>query len=247
MAKAAKRARKTAGEKDKKATGTKGPQVAKPARTKVQLPPAPAAPGTAKGEKKKRVGPQADLQRAENALDRAIEAYAEQYAHPSNEFVDFRELYARAEKLQGVYRKKAFSKSSRDLSYDWVDFAKQAKQLEEDILQVVIDDLKERADAMVWTGSLDPNNAEDKAAAQEAYEEADDFPHLRGKIFGWSRLVNKKLPALGCSNPDDEPRGGRQQGGKRGGRRSAPTKLLQRETTRVVSLSGGFLILKITY
>lgn len=185
------------------------------------LPPPPPAPGTTKTAQKKRTGPQADLQRAEIALARATEVYTRQAEHPGNtDLVDFRPLYERLVKLDQVHREKGFSKSTRDLAYDWAGFCKDARQLENDIQQAVIDALKAKADRMAWTGNFDPQSEADVAALQEAYDEADEKEHLPGKIWGWAWLVNKKLPAHGCVDPNEQTRGGRQSGGnRRGGRR----------------------------
>lgn len=184
------------------------------------LPPPPPAPNT-KVDRKKRTGPQADLQRAEIALARATEVYTKQAEHPGNtDLIDFRPLYERLVELDQVHREKGFAKSTRDLAYDWAGFCKDARELETDIQQAVIDALKAKADRMAWTGNFNPQSEADKAALQEAYDEADEKPHLAGKIWGWAWLVNKKLPAHGCSDPNDQHRGGRQSGGnRRSGRR----------------------------
>ena len=157
--------------------------------------------------------PEAKLRMAEVALSRVQDQLGNQMRFRENSNWDCETedgLYDRLEALTKIYDAKGLVEP--DLNFDWDDFRAQVIQVETDIFTDVARHLTEKGERMFYTGRADDDTLEKLWAKAES---AGDRP--RDIIRGFSELI-RKLRTQGCADPEEQARGGRQQGGNRRGR-----------------------------
>lgn len=189
---------------------------AKTAKTKKASPkkdagtalPAPLAP-IKRTERPVRDNATAAFGKARAILGRVTRDYEFQMKHKGNSMVDFTAIYERLMTIHATFKDKAFLKSTRDLSFDWTKFGEDVAKLQEDLFELVIDNMDEKATRMAKTVELTQDQMD------EMWEEAQKVDHPREQIRGWSNLINN-LRAVGGYDPkEQELRGGQQSGGNR--------------------------------
>lgn len=148
------------------------------------------------------------LGKARKVLELATGDYNFQSQHFGNAKIDFAELYKRLMQFHATFKAKAILKSTRDGNFNWQKFGEEVATFRKDLFEVVIDHMDRKATRMADTVQFTTEELE------EMWDEAQKEEHPREQIRGWSNLIHN-LKAVGCYDPEDQPRGGRQSGGNR--------------------------------
>ncbi len=169
---------------------------------------APVPPKKEREDKPVKDSTAASLGKARKLLEWATSDYNFQSRHLGNAALDFTKLYQRLTAFHATFREKAILKSTRDLGFDWQKFVEEVTAFRSDLFELVIDHMNAKATRMVETGTFTDFEL------GEMWGEAQREDRPRDQIRGWSNLIHN-LKALGCYDPEDQPRGGRQSGGTR--------------------------------